>query len=170
MRWQGSYFRRQRTGAGARRRWAERWWPTRCARSTRPGRWLRSKTPTGARAIWCTFAGWSKPGWQRRTRRYLLPAAGWNRCTGTCASCTRAKKPASTLCSRRLRGAALLNRLEAWADNGVIEPSCADAVRTVAAHPEWLGLPGRTVALLGAGAEVGPLPALLSWGAHVIAI
>jgi hypothetical protein len=70
----------------------------------------------------------------------------------------------------RLRGGALLRRLETWADNGVIEPSCADAVRTVAAHPEWLRLPGRTVAVLGAGAEVGPLPALLSWGARVIAI
>jgi hypothetical protein len=70
----------------------------------------------------------------------------------------------------RLRGDALLRRLDAWAGDGVIEPSCADAVRTVAAHPQWLGLPGRTVAVLGAGAEVGPLGALLSWGAQVIAI
>jgi hypothetical protein len=70
----------------------------------------------------------------------------------------------------RLCGSTLLRRLETWADDGVIEPSCADAVRTVAAHPEWLRLPGRTVAVLGAGAEVGPLPALLSWGAQVIAI
>src|SRR3984885_1682237 len=70
----------------------------------------------------------------------------------------------------RLRGDALLRRLGTWVDSGVIAPSCADAVRTVTAHPEWLGLPGRTVALLGAGAEVGPLPALLSWGAQVIAI
>jgi hypothetical protein len=69
-----------------------------------------------------------------------------------------------------LRGDALLGRLEAWVDNGVIEPSCASAVRTVAAHPEWLRLPGRTVAVLGAGAEVGPLSPLLSWGARVIAV
>ena len=55
-----------------------------------------------------------------------------------------------------LRGGALLRRLERWADDGVIEPSCADAVRTVAAHPEWLRLPGRTVIVLGAGAEVWP--------------
>ena len=33
-----------------------------------------------------------------------------------------------------LRGDALLRRLEVWVDNGVIEPSCAAAVRTVAAH------------------------------------
>jgi hypothetical protein len=69
-----------------------------------------------------------------------------------------------------LRGDALLHRLDAWTADGVIEPSCADAVRTVAANPQWLGLPGRTVAVLGAGAEVGPLDALLSWGARVIAI
>jgi len=49
----------------------------------------------------------------------------------------------------RLRGSALLRRLETWAEGGVIEPSCADAVRTVAAHPQWLRLPGRTVAVLG---------------------
>jgi hypothetical protein len=69
-----------------------------------------------------------------------------------------------------LRGDALLRRLEAWVDDGVIEPSCAAAVRTVAAHPEWLPLPGRTVAVLGAGAEVGPLSPLLSWGARVMAV
>jgi len=69
-----------------------------------------------------------------------------------------------------LRGDALVRRLEAWVADGVIEPSCADAVAAVAANPEWLRLPGRTVAVLGAGAEVGPLPVLLGWGARVIAI
>ena len=69
-----------------------------------------------------------------------------------------------------LRGDALLRRLATWVDDGVIEPSCAAAVRTVAAHPEWLRLPGRTVAVLGAGAEVGPLAPLLDWGARVIAV
>jgi hypothetical protein len=69
-----------------------------------------------------------------------------------------------------LRGSALLHRLDAWVAGGIIEPSCAEAVKTVAANPEWLRLPGRTVAVLGAGAEVGPLPALLNWGARVIAI
>jgi hypothetical protein len=70
----------------------------------------------------------------------------------------------------RLRGGALLRRLEAWVTAGVIEPSCADAVRAVAANPGWLALPGRTVIALGAGAEVGPLPVLLSWGARVIGV
>src|ERR1700689_2879474 len=70
----------------------------------------------------------------------------------------------------RLHGSALLRRLDMWAEGGVIEPSCADAIRSVAAHPQWLRLAGRTVVALGAGAEVGPVPVLLSWGAQVIAI
>ena len=70
----------------------------------------------------------------------------------------------------RLAGDALLRRLEAWVSGGVIEPSCAEAIRMVAAHPDWLALPGRTVVALGAGAEVGPLPVLLDWGARVIGV
>ncbi len=70
----------------------------------------------------------------------------------------------------RLRGDDLSRQLDAWVSAGVIEPSCADAVRTVAAHPEWLSLPGRTVAVLGAGSEVGPLPVLLRWGVTVAGI
>jgi hypothetical protein len=69
-----------------------------------------------------------------------------------------------------LRGSALLGRLDAWVTAGVIEPSCAEAMRTVAANPDWLALPGRTIVVLGAGAEVGPLPVLLSWGARVIGV
>ena len=71
---------------------------------------------------------------------------------------------------QRLRGEDLTRRLVAWVEGGVIEPSCADAVRTVADHPEWLALPDRTVAVLGAGAEMGPLTALLRWGARVAAV
>ena len=70
----------------------------------------------------------------------------------------------------RLTGDALTRQLDTWVANGVIEPSCATAVRTVAAHPEWLRLPGRTLVATGAGAEIGPLPALLSWGAQVAAV
>src|SRR5262245_14167114 len=70
----------------------------------------------------------------------------------------------------RLRGADLARRLDAWVDAGIIEPSCADAVRAVVDHPDWLRLPGRTVAVLGAGSEIGPLPVLLRWGATVAGI
>jgi len=70
----------------------------------------------------------------------------------------------------RLRGDALARQLETWVSGGVIEPSCAEAVKEVAAHPEWLRLPGRTVIALGAGAEVGPLEVLLRWGVRVAGV
>ncbi|WP_121252117.1 hypothetical protein [Nocardioides ferulae] len=71
---------------------------------------------------------------------------------------------------RRLRGDDLLRRLDQWADAGILEPSAAEAVRTVAANPRWLRVEGSTVAVLGAGAEMGPLQALLRWGATVAAV
>ncbi len=70
----------------------------------------------------------------------------------------------------RLGGAALSSQLHEWARQGVLEPSAVDAVLEVAAHPEWLSLPGQSVAVLGAGAEMGPLTALLRWGATVAAV
>jgi hypothetical protein len=70
----------------------------------------------------------------------------------------------------RLRGDALARQLETWASGGIIEPSCAEALGEVAAHPEWLRLPGQTVIALGAGAEVGPLEALLRWGVRVVGV
>ena len=71
---------------------------------------------------------------------------------------------------QRLVGADLDAQLAAWERAGVLEPSAAVAVREVAAHPEWLRLEGRTVAVLGAGAEMGPLGPLLRWGATVAAV
>ncbi len=71
---------------------------------------------------------------------------------------------------RRLRGDELHDQLDTWLADGVMEPSAAAAVRTVMAHPDWLRLEGRIVAVLGAGAEMGPLQALLHWGADVAAV
>ncbi len=68
---------------------------------------------------------------------------------------------------QQLRGDDLTRRLETWVRAGIVEPSCAEAIRTVASHPHWLSLPGRTIAVLGAGSEIGPLPVLLRWGATV---
>ena len=70
----------------------------------------------------------------------------------------------------RLTGDALRRRLDAWVQDDVIEPSCADAVQRVMANPDWLRLDGRTVAVLGAGAEMGPLQSLLRWGCTVAAV
>jgi hypothetical protein len=70
----------------------------------------------------------------------------------------------------RLRGDDLRRRLDTWVEAGVIEPSAAAAVGEVLMHPEWLRLPDTTVAVLGAGAEMGPLPSLVRWGARVAAV
>jgi hypothetical protein len=71
---------------------------------------------------------------------------------------------------RQLRGESLAEQLELWVRRGVVERSFATAVMLVAAHPEWLALPDRTVVLVGAGAELSPLGPLCRWGASVAAI
>jgi hypothetical protein len=71
---------------------------------------------------------------------------------------------------RDLYGRALIEQLERWVDAGSVEPSFAEALREVAENPEWLALGGRKVALVGAGAEIGPLQPLCSWGAEVLAL
>jgi hypothetical protein len=70
----------------------------------------------------------------------------------------------------RLRGDAVRRRVDAWTEAGVVEPTLAEAVGAVLDNPDWLRLEGRTVAVLGAGAEMGPLPSLLRWGARVAAL
>jgi hypothetical protein len=70
----------------------------------------------------------------------------------------------------RLRGDDLLRRLDTWVAAGVLEPSAAESVRDVVKNPEWLRLPDHTVVVLGAGAEMGPLPSLLRWGARVAGV
>jgi hypothetical protein len=69
-----------------------------------------------------------------------------------------------------LQGEALEAQLGRWAAAGILEPSAAAALREVMEHPEWLALPGRSVALIGAGAEMGPLEPLTRWGARVLAV
>lgn len=71
---------------------------------------------------------------------------------------------------RLLRRASLLSQLESWVEKGIIEPGVAVAIERVAAHPEWLSLPGHQVVCLGAGAGVGPMQTLTSWGATVLAV
>lgn len=71
---------------------------------------------------------------------------------------------------RELAGDELLSQLDDWVTRGVIEPSCAAALRSVASNPQWLDLRDVTVALVGAAAEMSPMPALLRWGATVAAV
>ena len=69
-----------------------------------------------------------------------------------------------------LRGEALDRQLDRWTAAGVLEPSAAAALRRVATGPEQLDLADVVVVVLGAGAEMGPVPALLRWGARVVAV
>ena len=69
---------------------------------------------------------------------------------------------------RRLSGDELHRQLDTWTDAGTIEPTFAESIRAVASHPDWLDLSDQTVAILGAGAEMGPLHSLSRWGATVV--
>ena len=71
---------------------------------------------------------------------------------------------------RRLAGDDLRRQLDTWVDGGVVEPSLRAAVTRVLDQPELLRLEGRTVVVLGAAAEMGPLRSLLRWGATVAAV
>ncbi|MDT4994453.1 MAG: hypothetical protein QOH97_4345 [Actinoplanes sp.] len=69
-----------------------------------------------------------------------------------------------------LRGAGLQRQLDVWAAAGTIEQSCVEMVREVAANPDWLDLADLSVVVLGAAAEMGPLPAVLGWGGTVVGV
>jgi hypothetical protein len=71
---------------------------------------------------------------------------------------------------QRLRGDALRRQLDDWSARGIIEPSAAEAVRAVMANPDWLDLSDQRVVVLGAGAEMGPLRSILSWGGDVVGV
>jgi hypothetical protein len=71
---------------------------------------------------------------------------------------------------RLLHGDTLARQIEAWERAGVVEPSHADALRLVQRNPAWFDLSDRTLVLLGAASEAGPLPWLLRWRANVVAV
>lgn len=86
-----------------------------------------------------------------------LRTLSWVPVTGTAAAAVELAVPYR---GTVLRGDGLGRQLAAWVSAGTVEPSFAAAVAEVGRHPEWLRLEGRTVAVLGAGAEMGP-----AWGA-----
>lgn len=71
---------------------------------------------------------------------------------------------------KRLAAGDLHKQLDDWVARGITEPTFADAVRAVMANPEWLDLRDLQIAVIGAGAEMGPLRQLLDWGATVYAV
>jgi hypothetical protein len=71
---------------------------------------------------------------------------------------------------KQLRGAELHDQLARWEQAGIIEPSHAQALRRVVEHPEWFDLSDRTLVLLGAAAEAGPLETLAGWRTNIVAV
>lgn len=92
---------------------------------------------------------------------------GTSRIDGTESAVTRLEVPYR---GTVLHGVALERQLREWVRRGVVEQGFADAVQSVIEKPDRLSLPGHEVILLGAGAEMGPIGSLLSWGARVVAV
>jgi hypothetical protein len=69
-----------------------------------------------------------------------------------------------------LTGAALAEQARAWAVRGIIEASAAQALIDCVDNPQWFDLSDRTLVLLGAGSEAGPLRILSRWRANIVAV
>jgi hypothetical protein len=71
---------------------------------------------------------------------------------------------------RVLAGDQLRRQLDDWVERGISEPSFAEAISMVMDNPDWLDLSDHSVAVLGAGSEVGPFTQLCQWGARIWAV
>lgn len=111
--------------------------------------------PEGLTSIAEAFAHDTEPGYDTLTVR---------------GSAMRARDLSVPYRGRRLFGDDLRHQLQAWVDAGIAEPSFAAAVEMVMDNPDWLDLSDIDVAVLGAGAEMGPTRSLLRWGARVHAV
>ncbi len=69
-----------------------------------------------------------------------------------------------------LQGDALRRQIDDWLARDLLEPGAAAALHRASREPGWFDLRDRSIALLGAGAEAGPLRWLTAWGARVAAI
>ena len=71
---------------------------------------------------------------------------------------------------KSLQGDALLAQVRDWQQRGIIEPGAAESLARCVAHPQWFDLSDRTLVLLGAASEAGPLRWLMRWRATVVAV
>jgi hypothetical protein len=69
-----------------------------------------------------------------------------------------------------LQGEALAARIDDWVVRGIIEPSAGAALQRCLQNPQWFDLSDRTLVLLGAGSEAGPLRWLARWRARIVAV
>jgi hypothetical protein len=70
----------------------------------------------------------------------------------------------------RLFGDQLRTQIDTWVARGIAEPGFGAALHLLLDNPDWLDLSDVDVAILGAGAEMGPTRSLLRWGASVHAV
>ncbi len=70
----------------------------------------------------------------------------------------------------RLFGDELRRQVDRWVEAGIAEPGFGEALHLVLDNPDWLDLRDVDIAILGAGAEMGPTRSLLRWGARVHAV
>ncbi|HET9823204.1 MAG TPA: hypothetical protein VFQ16_15390 [Burkholderiaceae bacterium] len=71
---------------------------------------------------------------------------------------------------RLLQGNEARDLIGRWRERGLCEPGHADALWRVLDHPEWFDLSDRTLALLGAASEAGPLRWLAQWRANLVLV
>lgn len=71
---------------------------------------------------------------------------------------------------RRILGSDLRRQIDDWVARGVAEPGFGEAMHLLLDNPDWFDLHDVDIAVLGAGAELGPTRSLLRWGARVHAV
>ncbi len=105
--------------------------------------------------LWQAMRKWANPGFGSVTVQGITP-----------------RETELTLPYRgsRLFGSKLREQIDRWVDDGIAEPGFGEALTLVMDNPDWLDLHDVDIAILGAGAEMGPTRSLLRWGARVHAI
>jgi hypothetical protein len=105
--------------------------------------------------LWQAMRRWTRPGFGSVTVRGIIP---------------RETELTLPYHGRRLFGSDLRRQIDTWVAHGIAEAGFAEALSLVLDNPDWLDLHDVDIAILGAGAEMGPTRSLLRWGARVHAV
>ena len=130
----------------------------------------RDSARAGLDAAWHTLC-WQHDGAESSLRDALAaPGAAFD------TLCIQGQGEASVapwtvpLRGEQLAGERLRAQLADWQSRGIIEPGAVLALQRCIAHPHWFDLSDRTMVLLGAGSEAGPLRWLARWRANIVAV